>query len=201
MGDNIMPFKLVAITPESIVENEAEKICRILDAGFDYIHLRKPRWNEEQMRHYITSIPAEYRCRLKIHDFPTLAQEFELAGIHLNSRHPNIPSGYRRKISKSCHSIKELDNRIIFEYVFLSPIFDSICKRGYCSRFTGSMLEEASDKIDSQVIALGGITSERMNQIKKWGFGGCAFLGYLFNTTNFTDFEDRLKSIINNKYL
>ena len=66
MGDNIMPFKLVAITPESIVENEAEKICRILDAGFDYIHLRKPRWNEEQMRHYITSIPAEYRCRLKI---------------------------------------------------------------------------------------------------------------------------------------
>lgn len=108
MGDNIMPFKLVAITPESIVENEAEKICRILDAGFDYIHLRKPRWNEEQMRHYITSIPAEYRCRLKIHDFPTLAQEFELAGIHL--KQPT--SEYSIRIQKKNQQILPFNQRV-----------------------------------------------------------------------------------------
>jgi thiamine-phosphate pyrophosphorylase len=68
-----------------------------------------------------------------------------------------------------------------FDYVFLSPIFDSISKAGYKSAFTEEMLKEASDKgiIDEKVVALGGVTFDKIPYLKKLNFGGAAMMGIL----------------------
>ena len=87
----------------------------------------------------------------------------------------------------------------MYEYVFLSPIYDSICKQGYTSRFTTAELQEAhkTGAINSKVIALGGMTASRICEIKDIGFGGAAFLGYLFESENDKRLKDKLKTIIN----
>ena len=68
-----------------------------------------------------------------------------------------------------------------YDYVFLSPIFDSISKVGYNSAFTEDMLRDASVKgiIDEKVVALGGVTFEKISYLKELNFGGAAMMGVL----------------------
>lgn len=192
-------FKLIAITPETTIENEIESIIYIIDSGFDYVHIRKPHYNRDEMTSYLREIPQKYYPRIKINDHFELAQEFNIAGLHINRRNGYIPEGFNGKISKSCHSVDELSNIDMYEYIFLSPIYDSICKQGYTSRFTTAELQEAhkTGAINSKVIALGGMTASRICEIKDFGFGGAAFLGYLFESENDKRLKDKLKTIIN----
>ena len=68
-----------------------------------------------------------------------------------------------------------------YDYLFLSPIFDSISKVGYKSAFTEDMLKDASAKgvIDEKVVALGGVTFNRIPYLKELNFGGAAMMGAL----------------------
>lgn len=191
-----MPFRLIAITPETVSGEEIRRICRLLDAGFDYVHIRKPSLTETETEQFLSAIPDGYRQRLKLHDHFHLARAYGIGGIHLNGRNPMIPEGFNGSVSRSCHSLEELDGAKNFEYVFLSPIFDSICKHGYLSNFTENSIREARGLINADVIALGGITAEKIPIIRDWGFGGCAFLGYLSEAADGNRFNERIESII-----
>ena len=61
----------------------------------------------------------------------------------------------------------------------LSPIFDSISKRGYRSAFSADDIAAAHKVglIDERVMALGGITFDKITEIKEMGFGGAMILG------------------------
>ena len=68
------------------------------------------------------------------------------------------------------------------DYVFISPIYDSISKHGYHSAFSDEVLRQASAQgiIDHKVVALGGVTRQRIPQLEKYGFGGAAMLGEMW---------------------
>ncbi|MBR0324552.1 MAG: DUF554 family protein, partial [Selenomonadales bacterium] len=100
-----------------------------------------------------------------------------------NSRCPHLPDGFKGGVSRSCHSLEEVVRyKDQCDYVFLSPIFDSISKEGYGSTFPEETLQEAYKQgiIDSKVIALGGIKPEHAPYLKANGFGGMAYLGYVW---------------------
>ena len=59
-----MAFKLIAITPELTLPDEAWRITHLLDAGFDAVHLRKPHCGEDEMRSYVDTLPAGIADRL-----------------------------------------------------------------------------------------------------------------------------------------
>jgi thiamine-phosphate pyrophosphorylase len=69
------------------------------------------------------------------------------------------------------------------DYLFLSPIFDSISKQGYSSAFGSDMLRQAADDgiIDDKVIALGGVTFDKLPYLRDLNFGGVAMLGALYS--------------------
>ncbi len=86
-------------------------------------------------------------------------------------------------ISRSCHSLEEvIKYRTSCDYVFLSPIFNSVSKQGYDSGFSYEDLIRARDCgiIDSHVFALSGVTPERIPLLQELGFGGCAVLGHIW---------------------
>ena len=92
-----------------------------------------------------------------------------MKGIHLNSRNPIAPDNYSGHISASCHTLEEVqEDKKTCDYVFLSPIFDSISKEGYSSKFTPEAIREAvkADIIDKKVIALGGIDEENILRVR-----------------------------------
>ena len=193
----VLIFMVIVITKPEFFEGEAEQIVQLLDSGrADLVHIRKPlvsladsarglelaelAWLE-RLERLIQALPARVYGRLVLHDCFELALKYQLRGVHLNSRHPQPPKGFKGAISISCHSLKELAEcrRKPYAYISLSPIFDSISKPGYHSAFTVEEIAEARRQglIDERVMALGGVTFDKVNDVLKMGFGGAMILG------------------------
>lgn len=172
----------IVITLPHFFDGEAEQITAMFQSGLQRLHLRKPEGSEDECRRLLRDIPSCYYDRIVIHDFHSLALEFSLGGIHLNGRHPQVEvSGWSGDVSVSCHSISELERRRRegFAYLSLSPIFDSISKKGYNAAFSSEELREAKAKgiIDSRVMALGGLCHDNIDEAMAFGFGGVMVLG------------------------
>ena len=172
-------MKTIVITSPVPVKDEAT-VCNLLfDHGLELLHLRKPGGDREAYETFIRKIRCCYRKRIVIHDHYSLAEKYCLRGIHLKSgqgiHHSDYPDC---RISISCHSVEEI-RHLPFrpEYCFLSPVFDSISKPGYRSRFAD--MPDLSG-IPYPVIALGGITPEKTALCREAGFQGVAVLGYIW---------------------
>lgn len=175
-------FRLIAFTAPHFIAGEEDKIVSLLDRGFWRVHLRKPASKEEELAELIRKIPLQYRKSLSLHDHFSLAERFQTGGVNLNSRNPSPPEGFDGMISRSCHSFGEVARyKEVSDYLFLSPVFDSISKKGYCSSFRMDDIRRAGRDgiIDSKVFALGGIDDERLGIVESLGFGGAALLGSL----------------------
>ena len=176
-------MKLILITTPTYFVEEDQIITTLFEEGLDILHLRKPQTSPVYAERLLTLIPEKYHKRIVVHDNFYLKEEYKLKGIHLNSRNPIVPENYSGHVSASCHSFDEvLAEKKKCDYVFLSPIFDSISKEGYTSNFTSEEIREASRKgiIDKKVVALGGINEETILRIKDFGFGGAALMGGLW---------------------
>lgn len=187
---------LVVITLPHFINNEVDAIVRLFDErGIDRLHIRKPGAELAQVDRLLSAIPARYYPQISIHDHHELALRYELGGIHLNSRCPEPPIGWRGILSTSCHTLDELRCVVkgtgltqtvnprmrpgVYEYVSLSPIFDSISKQGYRAAFSPDEIAQAQAEgiICHQVLALGGVTFDRLAEVEAMGFGGAMILG------------------------
>lgn len=190
-------MKLIGITTETIFDGEAERIALLLDYGLDQMHIRKPGYLSNDIATLLQQIPEKYHSRLVLHDHFDLAARYSVAGLHLNRRNPQPPIGYKGMIGRSCHSIEEVKNSTDVDYCFLSPIYDSISKKGYTSHFSAEILTNACREgiITERVFALGGITPELLPQLQEWGFGGAVMLGYLWEEKSPEKMQSRMSKL------
>lgn len=174
---------IVIITPPHTLPDEEHIVNRLFESGLHLLHLRKPGADRDTLEHYIWGIRPHFRERVVLHDHFELAKEYGLRGIHLKYNEARTFTGRNRlaHVSVSCHSLEEID-ALPFEpnYVFLSPVFDSISKPGYPSAFAPEYLKENLQKRRVPVIALGGITAEKVAECRKMGFRGVALLGHVW---------------------
>ena len=192
-------MKLILLTPPDFFVEEDKILTALFEEGLDLLHLRKPDTEPVYSERLLTLVPERHHNQIVVHDHFYLKEEFNLRGIHLNSRNPELMPGYKGHVSKSIHYIDDLKaEKKNFNYVFLSPIFDSISKSNYTSAFEMETLEQASLQgiIDKNVMALGGITAENMALVKDLGFGGAVVLGDLWNRFNIHSTLD-YKELIN----
>lgn len=177
-------MKLILMTTPYFFVEEHQILNALFDEGLDILHLRKPNTEPVYSERLLTLIPECYRKRIVVHDFFYLKNEYKLKGIHLNHRNPELPPKYKGHISCSCHTPEEVMlHKKKCDYVFLSPIFDSISKEDYSSTFTKADLQVLARQkvIDRKVMALGGVDLENMATVKALGFGGAVILGDIWN--------------------
>lgn len=190
-------FRLIVITQPSFVSDEGMLINTLFENGIDRVHIRKPGASGEEHRRLIEKIDGRWHDRLSLHDCHDVAVEYG-CGVHLNGRNPNPPQTEGRLVlSASCHSLAEVvERKPVCDYVFLSPIFDSISKQGYGSAFTEDDIKKATQSgiVDSRVMALGGVSLGNLNRVKAMGFGGAALLGEVWR--NFTLFCRNLRQTL-----
>lgn len=184
-------MKLIIITTKHSFEGEALALNALFKRGMETLHLRKPASTKNELKKLIRQIDKRFHGRIVLHDHFSLMNTFRLKGVHLNRRNPERPAQIMRPVSRSCHSIGEMENIAGFDYVFLSPVFDSISKTGYTQAFTPEDLLNAKSAglINRRVIALGGIDSDHIPVAGKYGFGGAAVLGALWG--NFPEDKDK----------
>ncbi len=182
-------IKIIAITPPHAIENEVVIIQRLLKNGVDIVHLRKHQSEFYEvdvityLREILSALTLEECSKIIIHDFPQLYYEFVLKGIHINKNVTSLPENYNGFKTRSCHSFEEvLKYKNEYNYLFLSPIFDSISKPDCKSPFTHDALQKASIEgiIDKKVIALGGVTFDKIPYLQSLNFGGVAMIGGIY---------------------
>lgn len=187
----------IAITAPDILPDEPQRIAAVLDSGWDYVHVRHPQASLRQVRRIIDDLHPRYHSRLRLHGHFELVYELNLGGLHLNSRCPEPPALYQGRLSRSCHSVDEAIDAISsgrYDYVTLSPIFPSISKPGYSGHFTADDLK----RLPAQgIVALGGVTPERVSEIRRMPFEGYAVLGYLFGQPDLSAMTEHIKQFDN----
>lgn len=160
----------------------------MLRRGIDRVHVRKPGASDADVRRLLEAVAAELRGRLSVHGFQTLAVEYG-AGVHLNAANPIAPVGFSGVVSRSCHSPAEIAYDV--DYQFLSPVFDSISKIGYESKFRLETL-----RVSHRTIGLGGVTPERFGELRRAGFGGAAMLGWIWADKDIETIIDRIDAAV-----
>lgn len=176
-------MKLILITSPTYFVEEDKIITSLFEEGLDILHLRKPDTAPLFAERLLTLIPEQYHKRIVVHGHFYLKEEFRLKGIHLNLRNPNAPEHYKGHISCSCHSLEEVKERKRnYDYVFMSPVFDSISKQDYNAQYSPEEIKKAHKQgiIDKKVYALGGIDVHNIKEVKKYGFGGAAVMGAIW---------------------
>jgi len=182
-------MQLFLISPPHLVQNEERLVTEMLALGLARFHVRKPEWDRIQMLNYIATIPERFHSRLVLHSHHSLVSELGLGGMHLTAairtagrtRRPTRPG---QMLSTSFHSLAEISqHRRRYDYVFLSPIFNSLSKQGYEAAFNlaevAATLRQLQQRANPglQVIALGGIEGHRLAAVRRAGFAGAAVLG------------------------
>ena len=191
-------MKWITITSPEFLSGEATFIGKLFSQGLDLLHLRKPEASLEAYKQLLLQIPEQWHSRIILHEHFELAEEYKLHGIHLNRRCSVVPNAYHGSISCSCHTIEEvITQKDSKDYVFLSPIFDSISKVGYHAAFSPTSLKQAAveNVIDEKVIALGGITANNIPLVKEWHFGGVALLGDIWKRMSDPQVDEYLNHI------
>jgi len=189
-------FRLLVITAPTALPDEPRLLTELLAASLEHLHLRKPGWPTAQVEALIQALPAQFWARLVLHGHPELVRRYSLGGLHLTAsqraaaqQRPRLLPG--QTLSTSFHSLAEIgQHRRRYDYVFLSPIFDSISKEGYASSFKLAAVQAYLQKLarrpghQPQVLALGGISSENMGLVRQAGFAGAAVLGSVWGSAD-----------------
>jgi|SRR5246127_187581 len=180
-------MKVIVISPSKIKEEEITNLVKMFEAGLETYHLRKPKFSTKQLQEYIEKIPKQFYNRIIIHSHHNLARKYNLQGVHYTKKHlePNFKNWWREKmlristsnfIKTSSHGkLASLydEEEMKFDYVFLSPIFDTITGK-YQSGFYEDSIKLALQKTGKKVIARGGVDVTRIEKIKELGFYGMA---------------------------
>ena len=186
-------MKLVVFSFPYKIGDEIRVINELFENGMERFHVRKPDFNIKQFQAFLSEIPELYHNRIVIHSCYELCEKFQIKGIHLpeKTRHSMIVDNTLEEIRKykivstSFHDLENLEaNLEIFDYVFLSPVFDSISKINYFSAYNFRDVFNTLSQVQTEVIALGGVNLLNINQAYKMGFKGIAVLGAIWKNPN-----------------
>jgi thiamine-phosphate pyrophosphorylase len=191
-----LPFQLVLLTAPSAQPDEPRVLADLLAQGLSRLHLRKPGWSAAQLEALIQALPPPCYARIVLHAYPELVRQYRLGGLHLtgsqraaSKRPPRLLPG--QTLSTSFHALAEIArSRRRYDYVFLSPIFDSISKEGYARNFDLGDLrrffqaQAARPGYRPPVLALGGIEAPTIDLVRQVGFAGAAVLGAVWQAAD-----------------
>lgn len=184
-------FRLVLLTPPAPHPQERAVIeCWLEGAPDTRLHLRRPGWSRSETAAWLRQLPAAWLPRIVLHAYPELAREFAVGGCHLTAAaraagpRPVLPPG--TTLSTALHTLDEVQAEAAgYDYVLLSPVFDSISKSGYEAAFSlEAVVHQLRQLPQARVLALGGVTAAHLLPLRAAGFAGAAMLGSVWQAPN-----------------
>jgi thiamine-phosphate pyrophosphorylase len=173
---------------------EAKEVVQMFENGLEFFHLRKANFTRNELISYLDAIPKKFHKQIVLHSNHNLKKAYKLGGLHLSRTHRKkkyksawafwkfrlLNSGLF--VTRTYNKLSDLsEDKRIYKYVFLSPVYDSISKIGHSGNFGNRSIEKYVGLAKSPVIALGGVEVDKFEECKKLGFSGVALLGSIWN--------------------
>lgn len=154
-------------------------IAKILAGGVELLQIREKHLSTRDLASHVTAVlrlDNPHGTRILVNDRADVALACGAHGVHLrsNSIAPSVlrkitPPGFL--IAVSCHSISGLESAAGADFAVLSPIFAS---PGKGAPLGLRYLAQAVHSTSLPVLALGGITAERVPVCLRLGAAGVA---------------------------
>ncbi|HWG95617.1 MAG TPA: thiamine phosphate synthase [Nitrospira sp.] len=186
-------FRLLLVTDRH--QTHGRSLVRVLHdaikAGVPAIQLRERDLSTSDLlslTQKIQAITTSGSVPLIVNDRVDLTMALNLDGVHLRSDSlPPLPVrqliGPRRLIGVSTHSVEDVRraNQGGADYVVFGPIFETPSKRPFGSPLGLHLLADVCRRSSIPVLAIGGITRERVHDVRRAGAHGVAVIGALLS--------------------
>jgi thiamine-phosphate pyrophosphorylase len=197
-------MRLIAFTRQAAGTSPAEEAAELAGVlpWVDALHVSKDAGTPATaIASLLKALPENDYRKIWLHDHYELAVEHGLGGIHISRRAAaaNKALGIYAALhdmgaSISCHRLEDLVHLSgLHERVFVCPVFDSISKPGHTAAFDLSAVKKVlAREHDADIIALGGVSPDKIDLIRDTGFDGVAVLGALWNAEDPIEFIKKM---------
>ena len=189
-------MKLIIISPSERKDSEIPYLLNMFEQGLPTYHLRKTKFSTKELKNFIAEIPEKYHKRIIIHTHHELVLKFNLKGVYISRSHKKRKYRtwlrmqwfkFRKRklhLSATFRSIEDiLDYTSKYDYVLLSPVFDSL-SGNFQSGFSEHSLLHAMKNSKYKVVARGGVTADNVHKAHQLGFYGVAFHSSIWKAKN-----------------
>ncbi len=162
----------------------AGRIVEAIRAGTDLIQIREKDLTTRELAGLVESSLGAARStptRVVVNDRLDVALGLSASGVHLGQE--SLPPELVRRlvprdflVGVSCHSLEEAHNAESAgaDYVLLGPIFETPTKTAFGPPLGLDALRAVASRLKLPVLALGGITVERLRSCLEAGAAGVA---------------------------
>ncbi len=186
-------FRLLLVTDRTQAGGRSlpSLIRQGVSAGLPAVQLRERDLSTRELlplTREIQSITASHAVPLIVNDRIDLMMALNLDGVHLRS--DSLPPllvrqliGPGRLIGVSTHSVEDVRraNQGGADYVVFGPIFETPSKRSFGPPLGLPLLADVCCRSSIPVLAIGGITCERVRDVRRAGAHGVAVIGALLS--------------------
>ena len=184
---------MIVLTNQIPITNEIDTIHSLFENGLELLHIRKPDFSETEMNVFLSEIKSDFRQQLVLHSHHQLASAAGIDRIHFTEKARIETSEKSLKIwqkngfslSTSVHQMIDFEEiSSVFAYAFFGPVFESISKPKYVSNLDFKKELEHRKNNKTALLAVGGITADKIKTALEYGFDDVALLGTLWNSNH-----------------
>ncbi|MCT1525168.1 thiamine phosphate synthase [Sphingobacterium hotanense] len=185
--------RLMFISDGKDMDEQLAGIQLVLDAGVEFIQIR---WKDattlqlEKLAEAAKQLCKQYKALCIINDFPMLAKSIDTDGVHLGLEDDAVISarkqlGAHKIIGGTANTLEDVQQRIAedCDYIGLGPFRFTTTKKklspvlglqGY-----SNLLRNLDINTTPPIYAIGGITINDVQELRKIGIYGIALSGFL----------------------
>ena len=183
-------FLLAVLSLPGVFPGEADSMEALLATGLGRLHLRKPEADAEELEALVRRLAPRWAGRLVLHGPRSrdLALRYGVPNVHGAVAYKDgdgycgggpVVDATGLALSTSAHGWEEFSRLPEgLAYAFISPLFDSISKRGYHAN--AGLLEQPGEELPCLPVGLGGVSGETIGQLLEHGWKGAAVLGWIW---------------------
>jgi thiamine-phosphate pyrophosphorylase len=162
-------------------------------AGCRWASLREkdlPEKEQVQLARDVLPLARRFGARLTLHGDPGLALEAGVDGVHLpagaDAAAAHALLGSEKLVGISIHSAAEARtlDRSVIDYAVLGPVYETASKPGYGPALGPEGVRQIARVASVPIIAIGGITSERVADVTEAGARGVAVMGNVMRSAD-----------------
>ena len=175
-------FEIIAVTSRDLCPRPLwEQIPRIREAGITRVILREKDLSADDytiLAEKVLRACENCSVTLTLHSFPQAARKLGISSLHMPLQWLNerICNEFEM-VGTSVHSMEQLQTaeQLGIDYVIAGHIFATNCKKGLPPRGTG-FLSDICNQTKLPVYAIGGITSDRIPELRQTGAAGACIM-------------------------
>lgn len=166
-------MKVAVITSPHFFVEENAILNAMFEEGLNTLHIRKPDSEPIFCERLLTLLDHKWYDRIIVNDHFYLKNEYNLKGIHLSSRNPELPRGYKGFYTRSCdlYNIDEWKDKCGYVFLDINP---AVLHRA-----------QADHHISRNVYAKDIHSIDDILQAKEYGFGGVVLEDIIWDQFDF----------------